>query len=55
VFAGSFLSASFIAKPNPSGRPAVEALRRQRYTGKQIATEVGVSVATVSRICVGSG
>src|SRR6516225_8674909 len=28
----------------------VEALRRQRYTGKQIATEVGVSAATVSRI-----
>jgi transposase InsO family protein len=29
---------------------AVEALRRQRYTGKQIAAEVGVSPATVSRI-----
>ncbi len=29
---------------------AVEALRRQRYTGKQIAVEVGVSPATVSRI-----
>jgi transposase len=29
---------------------AVEALRRQRYTGKQIATEVGVSPSTVSRI-----
>ena len=29
---------------------AVEALRRQRYTGKQIATEVGISPATVSRI-----
>ncbi|TMH28825.1 MAG: LacI family DNA-binding transcriptional regulator, partial [Betaproteobacteria bacterium] len=29
---------------------AVEALRRQRYTGKQIAAEVGVSAATVSRI-----
>ncbi len=28
----------------------VEALRRQRYTGKQIAAEVGVSAATVSRI-----
>lgn len=28
----------------------VEALRRQRWTGKQIATEVGVSAATVSRI-----
>ena len=29
---------------------AVEALRRRRYTGKRIATEVGVSAATVSRI-----
>ena len=29
---------------------AVEASRRQRYTGKQIATEVGISPATVSRI-----
>jgi transposase InsO family protein len=29
---------------------AVAALRRQRYTGKQIAAEVGVSPATVSRI-----
>ena len=28
----------------------IEALRRQRYTGKQIAAEVGVSPATVSRI-----
>jgi transposase InsO family protein len=28
----------------------VEALRRQRFTGKQIAAEVGVSPATVSRI-----
>ena len=28
----------------------VEALRRQRWTGKQIAVEVGVSPATVSRI-----
>jgi transposase InsO family protein len=28
----------------------VETLRRQRYTGKQIAAEVGVSPATVSRI-----
>ena len=28
----------------------VEALRRQRWTGKQIATEVGISPATVSRI-----
>jgi len=29
---------------------AVEALGRQRYTGKQIAAEVGISPATVSRI-----
>jgi transposase InsO family protein len=28
----------------------VEALRRQRYTGQQIAVEVGISPATVSRI-----
>ena len=28
----------------------VEALRRQRWTGKQIAAEIGVSPATVSRI-----
>jgi transposase len=28
----------------------VEALRRQRHTGEQIAAEVGVSAATVSRI-----
>jgi transposase InsO family protein len=29
---------------------AIEAMRRQRYTGKQIAAEAGVSPATVSRI-----
>src|ERR1700748_587708 len=29
---------------------AVEALRRRRYTGKQIAAQVGISPATVSRI-----
>jgi transposase InsO family protein len=29
---------------------AVEMLRRQRYTGKQIAAELGISEATVSRI-----
>ena len=28
----------------------VEALRRQRHTGKQIAAELGISPATVSRI-----
>ncbi|WP_348637581.1 helix-turn-helix domain-containing protein [Bradyrhizobium sp. ISRA443] len=33
-----------------AARAAVEALRRQRYTGKQIAAEVGISPATVSRI-----
>ena len=34
----------------PATCDAVEALRRQRYTGKQIAAELGVSPATVSRI-----
>src|SRR6202051_3989938 len=34
----------------PATCAAVETLRRQRYTGKQIAVEVGVSPATVSRI-----
>jgi transposase InsO family protein len=34
----------------PAACAAVETLRRQRYTGKQIAAEVGVSPATVSRI-----
>src|ERR1700757_4446768 len=34
----------------PAQRAAVEALRRRRFTGKQIAAEVGVSPATVSRI-----
>ena len=34
----------------PAECAAVEALRRQRYTGKQIAAEVGISPATVSRI-----
>src|SRR5262249_7028210 len=29
---------------------AIEASRRQRHTGKQIAAEVGVSAATVSRV-----
>jgi transposase InsO family protein len=40
---------------SPSQTPAatceaIEALRRQRYTGEQIAVEVGVSAATVSRV-----
>jgi transposase InsO family protein len=34
----------------PATCAAVETLRRQRHTGKQIAAEVGVSAATVSRI-----
>src|ERR1700704_5935660 len=34
----------------PATCAAVEALRRQRHTGKQIAAEVGVAPATVSRI-----
>jgi transposase InsO family protein len=34
----------------PAARASVEVLRRQRYTGKQIAAEVGISPATVSRI-----
>src|SRR6266571_5937070 len=34
----------------PATCAVVEVLRRQRYTGKQIAIEVGVSPATVSRI-----
>jgi len=45
------------SRPHRLNRPTpiavverVEALRRQRWTGKQIAAEVGVSPATVSRI-----
>ena len=34
----------------PAVCAAVEALRRQRHTGAQIAAEVGVSAATISRI-----
>src|SRR5213080_2883302 len=34
----------------PATCATVEILRRQRHTGKQIAAEVGVSAATVSRI-----
>jgi len=37
--------------PTPSGTlERIEALRRQRWTGKQIAQEAGVSPATVSRV-----
>src|ERR1700744_5261627 len=38
------------SQTSPATCEAVEALRRQRHTGKQIATEVEVSPATVSRI-----
>ena len=38
------------SQATPTACAAVEALRRQRHTGKQIAAEVGVSAATVSRI-----
>ena len=34
----------------PATAAAIEALRRQRYTAKQIAAEIGVSPAAVSRI-----
>jgi transposase InsO family protein len=34
----------------PATCAAVEVMRRQRYTGKQIAAELGISPATVSRI-----
>lgn len=34
----------------PATCAVVEALRRQRYTGKQIAAELGISPATVSRV-----
>jgi len=34
----------------PATCAAIEALRRQRYTGNQIAVDVGVSPATVSRV-----
>ena len=38
-------------RPTPAGVVAqIEALRRQRWTGKQIAVEAGVSPATVSRV-----
>jgi transposase InsO family protein len=38
------------SQTQPATCAAVEALRRHRHTGKQIAAEVGVSPATVSRI-----
>lgn len=44
------LMACAIAPPLPAPCAEAEALRRQRHTGKQIATGVGISPATVSRI-----
>jgi transposase len=38
------------SQATPAVFATVEALRRQRHTGEQIAAEVGVSAATVSRI-----
>ena len=38
------------SQTQPATCAAVEALRRHRHTGKQIAAEVGISPATVSRI-----
>jgi AraC-like DNA-binding protein len=38
------------SQATPAICAAVQALHRQRHTGKQIAAEVGVSAATVSRI-----
>jgi transposase InsO family protein len=38
------------SQTTPANCAAVETLRRQRHTGEQIAGEVGVSAATVSRI-----
>src|ERR1700735_3403471 len=48
---GSLVPTPLIARPNAAGHMRrVEALRRQRHTGEQIAAEVGVSAATISRI-----
>ena len=41
---------SLPSQTTPATCAVVEALRRQRHTGKQIAAEVGVSPATVSRV-----
>jgi transposase InsO family protein len=38
------------SQTKPAACAAIEALRRQRRTGEQIAMEVGVSAATVSRV-----
>ena len=47
--ARSLFKAPFSARPNPAAHD-VRRHRRQRHTGKQIAAEVGVSPATVSRV-----
>ena len=48
---GSLITAAPLASTDAGAIAAkVEALRRQRFTGKHIAAEVGVSPATVSRI-----
>ena len=50
-FARSLLKPlSLSSQTAPAACAVVEALRRQRYTGKQIAIEADVSPATVSRI-----
>ena len=41
---------SLPGQTSPATCSVIEALRRQRHTGKQIAAEVGVSPATVSRV-----
>src|SRR5258705_11423067 len=41
---------SLPSQTSPATCAAIEASRRQRHTGKQIAAEVGVSPATVSRV-----
>ena len=38
------------SQTTPATAATIEVLRRQRYTAKQIAAEIGVSAATVSRI-----
>jgi len=43
-----------LRRPTPAAIiEMIERLRRQRWTGKQIAAEVGVSPATVSRVLAG--
>ena len=43
------------SQTQPATCAAVEALRRHRHTGKQIAAEVGISPATSVAFCAGSG